>query len=407
MEYLTVVAEDADVKTLHPLAGEITVDTLLNSATDAQALADDILALRSVRRDRLTVTMPTKLISYPYNGAWDDQAITEMTEPRQWHTASEYEGYIYIIGGISANIYLNTTIRINTAALNGPWEVNGLPPLSFNRAYHATVIYENYLYVIGGKFSKTTLTGSVVRIDLSNPIAWDDDGVTNLPITAGPCSAIMVGSVVYVSAGNKIIYLDLATPTGAWAYLPDTGFNYGTYSAIGTYYDWLYVVSQTTNTLHIGFQRIYLPNPTAWSTLSSSVASMFLRGLQVGDKLYLFGTAGEGVAVKNWMLDLSLPQPNFEPPDFADIYLRAASANVYAADHLFSIGGYVSTTTESPNTYMLRTNSNADDIAHLTSLGRTVVLQTDRYGYESGRPMIIIGVDSDLQNDQLKIDYWG
>lgn len=49
-----VVAEDATVKTAYPLAGEMTIDTVLTSATDAAALASALLALFKVRRDRIS-----------------------------------------------------------------------------------------------------------------------------------------------------------------------------------------------------------------------------------------------------------------------------------------------------------------------------------------------------------------
>ena len=50
-EWRTVTAEDASVKTAHLLSPLLKRDTLLVSATDAQAEADRILALHKVRRD--------------------------------------------------------------------------------------------------------------------------------------------------------------------------------------------------------------------------------------------------------------------------------------------------------------------------------------------------------------------
>lgn len=51
-------AQDAAVRTAHPLAAEVTIDTLLTRQADAQAEAARLLALLKVRRDRLTLTVP-------------------------------------------------------------------------------------------------------------------------------------------------------------------------------------------------------------------------------------------------------------------------------------------------------------------------------------------------------------
>lgn len=54
----TAVAQDAGVKTAHPRAGEIIVDTLLTSQAAAEAEAARLLALYKVRRDRPVVPLP-------------------------------------------------------------------------------------------------------------------------------------------------------------------------------------------------------------------------------------------------------------------------------------------------------------------------------------------------------------
>jgi hypothetical protein len=54
-EYREVSAEDASVKTAHPLSPTLTLDTLLTTEAAAQAEADRVLGLRKVRRDRYEV----------------------------------------------------------------------------------------------------------------------------------------------------------------------------------------------------------------------------------------------------------------------------------------------------------------------------------------------------------------
>ena len=52
-----VIAEDTAVQTGHPRAPELSIRTLLDVVTDAQAEADRQLALRKIRRDRATATV--------------------------------------------------------------------------------------------------------------------------------------------------------------------------------------------------------------------------------------------------------------------------------------------------------------------------------------------------------------
>ncbi|OLO06645.1 hypothetical protein BTW08_15930 [Salinicola sp. MH3R3-1] len=54
-EYRDAIAERPDVLERHPLAGELTITSTLRDLDDAQALAESILDLVSVRRDRVTI----------------------------------------------------------------------------------------------------------------------------------------------------------------------------------------------------------------------------------------------------------------------------------------------------------------------------------------------------------------
>jgi hypothetical protein len=60
-EWRTVKSENAAIKTKHLLATELTIDTCFADTADAQAEADRLLALYSVRRDRLVVPIDTDL----------------------------------------------------------------------------------------------------------------------------------------------------------------------------------------------------------------------------------------------------------------------------------------------------------------------------------------------------------
>jgi hypothetical protein len=69
-------------------------------------------------------------------------------------------------------------------------------------------------------------------------------------------------------------------------------------------------------------------------------------------------------------------------------------------------GGYV-LSVPSPNSYVFRSGNNPDDISQRTSLGRTLLVKHPRYGYTAGRPMIIIGIESDLKSRRIILELWG
>jgi hypothetical protein len=133
-----------------------------------------VLDLRKVRRDRLRVKLPMQAVQYPAGGYWDDEAISEMP-------ASRYN--------------------------------------------HASIVHNNYAYIIGGSFVGGGITASIIRLDLSNPTgAWDDAGVTNLPVATMYPGAFEYAGYLYVFGGyaspggwvTKTRRLDLSNPTGAW-----------------------------------------------------------------------------------------------------------------------------------------------------------------------------------------------
>lgn len=72
----TATASDPAVKTAHPLAATVSLDTLLTQRVDAEAEAARLLALHSFRRDRLTLTVPDR------RGRLDLGAVVAVRLPR-------------------------------------------------------------------------------------------------------------------------------------------------------------------------------------------------------------------------------------------------------------------------------------------------------------------------------------
>ena len=78
-EYRSVTVEDASIKTQFPLAGTITVDTLLTTEADAQALAEHLLSLFGVRRDLFRLKASYDV---PLAGAVDLGDVVKVYHPR-------------------------------------------------------------------------------------------------------------------------------------------------------------------------------------------------------------------------------------------------------------------------------------------------------------------------------------
>ena len=78
-EYRSVTVEDASIKTQFPLAGTMTVDTLLTTEADAQALAEHLLSLFGVRRDLFRLKASYDV---PLAGAVDLGDVVKVYHPR-------------------------------------------------------------------------------------------------------------------------------------------------------------------------------------------------------------------------------------------------------------------------------------------------------------------------------------
>src|SRR5690606_29021545 len=82
-------------------------------------------------------------------GSWLN--TTSFTSARESHTSVVYNGYLYVIGGRGSNGFRLNNVRyapINPDGTLGAW----FDTASFTnpREGHTSVVYNNYLYVIGG-----------------------------------------------------------------------------------------------------------------------------------------------------------------------------------------------------------------------------------------------------------------
>jgi N-acetylneuraminic acid mutarotase len=133
--------------------------------------------------------------------AW--AASTAFTNGRNGHTSVAYNGYLYVIGGFTASGGNSTDIQyapINSDGTIGTWTAT--TGFATARNGHTSVVYNGYLYVMGG------YTGSVFRDDIQYAPINSDGTIgtwattTNLPSARDGHAAAAYNGYLYVFGGN-------------------------------------------------------------------------------------------------------------------------------------------------------------------------------------------------------------
>ena len=413
--YRTVKSTDATVKVPHLLSPEVNVNTVLTTEAAAQTESDRILTLQKTRRDYLKVTVPRTQLLYDTAGYWDDEAISEMSVTRSTHTCAVYENYLYVIGGlVNASSPSVSVIRLDLNILTGSWDDVGVTDLPATRYSHTSVIYGNFLYVIGGTVGGSAST-SVIRLDLTSPTgAWDDAGVTDLPATRSQHSAIVYGTYLYVFGGlvsgsnsTSVIRLDLSNPTGAWDDAGVTNLPQGRrLFATALYGVYAYVfggVGATTSVI-----RLDLSSPTgAWDDagVTDLPAARSMHSAIVRDNyVYIIGSdPNSAITIR---LDLDYPASAWDDGGVVNLReIRSLTALAQHDKNILVVGG--KTTTNKSNTYLFRSNDNPNDLAYVWTRNKVVKLETNRFGYNSSKYMRIAGAEVNLSDNTIALYLWG
>ncbi len=219
---------------------------------------------------RLNLSAPT--------GSWDDAGVTDLPAFRMNHKAVTYGGYIYVIGGnIYSGGYIATAsvIRLNTAAPTGAWDDAGVTDLPIARQGHGTALGGSYLYVIGGysDSSGATPLSTVIRLNLTSPTgSWTSCTDLPYPLNGNTTACEVYDNKLYVVSGIITTYLDLNSPTGDWT----TITNYRVYPAGGCFRLGFMPAGQITADFTQGAT-------TADRTVAQIIKQMALRKLTTGD----------------------------------------------------------------------------------------------------------------------------
>ncbi|MBI5483860.1 MAG: hypothetical protein HY888_05300 [Deltaproteobacteria bacterium] len=417
-EYLRASAIESVVKTQHLNAPEITIQTLLTTAADAQTEADRILAMRSVRRDRIRVNIYNDALRYSNGGYWDNEAVSEQPATFPYSSMVADSDYLYTAytGNTGSPYYQQTSLlRLPVASPNVAWEPCGAYTSS-SVLGSGLIIDSGYIYSIGGQIAGT----SAKRMNMSSGV-WDDAGVTDLPTAhVGTGVTVKYGGYIYVfgngnttlvTYSSKVQRLNVASPGGAWddAGVTDLPEALGATSAViyGTY---VYIVGGINSSASrvATVRRLNLASPAgAWD--SSITPLPEARGQHVAYVLngYLYVAGGQTTSGNMPIIRLNLANLTgaWETVSSSSPNGRAASVAV-VGQSVYIVGGYVGLYATGA-TWRWRNNDVPIDRLQLFSLGRTINVQLDRYGYTAGRPMRIIGCDSELATDKSTLELWG
>jgi N-acetylneuraminic acid mutarotase len=117
---------------------------------------------------------------------------------RSGHTSVVLGNFLYNVGGTSGSTFLNTVQRaaINAAGSLGPFADVPNLLLSKARAYHASIVVGNYLYVLGGQDS----TGALASVERSAIAA--DGSLGPFAATSVTLATGRIGPTVVALAGH-------------------------------------------------------------------------------------------------------------------------------------------------------------------------------------------------------------
>lgn len=270
-----------------------------------------------------------------------------------------YNSYIYVMGGDNGNTPTTTVYYapINADGTIGAWQTTGT--FTTNRTYFAAVAANGYMYVMGGCSNTYTGCGSsgAVSTVYRGTIAsggtisgWTNTNINSLPAARYGLSAVVYNNTIYAMGG----------------------LNNGTFSNV--------VYSHPINTSNGNLSG-------AWTTeaVSLPTAMAYMKTLVYGGKLYLAGGCTAGATscttTSNTVYYTGFDSSNNLSGNFASTgtFATARGDFGFAAvnNHLYIAGGRTNTTYYSDTQYApINTDGTVGGWSTLTG----TTLATARYG---------------------------
>jgi len=234
-------------------------------------------------------------------GAWQS-ANSFATPTRGWHNAVVYNGYMYVLGGEGDGSTIYSDVQyapIKATGELGSWAVTTSLPTG--RSAHVAIAYNGYMYLVGGYRSDTATTADTVYapINANGSLgSWTTTTSFNTPRYSH--TAVIYNNNVYVLGGtgslNTVQYAPI-DPPGVTTRYSTASNNFTTARQSHTsvaYNGYMYVIGGTNGTLQSDVQ--YAPissdgNIGAW-TSTNSLAIARERSAATVYNGYLYVTGG-------------------------------------------------------------------------------------------------------------------
>ena len=272
-------------------------------------------------------------------GAWVNDTASPLPAIIEQATSVVYNGYVYELGGGGAVTYSTTVYYapINSDGSLGSWVNDTASPLPRAVNSATSVVYNGYVYVLGGNSSGgpgTTLsTVYYAPINSDGSLgSWVNDTASPLPQTLASATSVVYNGYIYELGGNTSSLINIASTV-----------YYSQVSGVGSLSPWI-----TTTTLPSSSSKgkSYGPNDYASSVVYNGfvyeIGGMGTSGL-TSQYVYYAPISSNG-SLGAWTSTTSLPQATYY-----------ASSVVYNG-YVYELGGV--TTACTSTTYYAPINSN-------------------------------------------------
>lgn len=441
-EWLEAVYSNASVLTKNPLAQVLTIDTPYNDYTVALAEATRQYNMRSVRRDRMRISLvlpPEGPLSYPEEGYMDDDAVTDILSYAPmagqlryvlWGSKlvsfGGYKNY-FDITGINSDMSIVTTVArrekgdiafLDLANPKGTWQ-----PLSASvsptftsggGSFYNHQLVGSVLYISGGRIltgaSLTTqnINGDIYKMDLNSPTSTFTL-VTSIPST-GYFQMLVYNNKLFLLSRMSIIsevstyqsnqMIDLGNIAGGWVDIGNSGVD--TDVAKGA----VLWGNKAILSYEPGFKILNLDSPSSAYDLSLPPLpnlNLTFFGMFIQGNFLIVINGYDELVTSQVYAEYSIDLTNISEGWITGRF----PVPPYLSNSLFG-GTYNSKLVYGYTKFaMQRVNSDPADTSELTSIGRQLSTKFDRYGYEAGRPMRLIGTEKNFKDRKITLDLWG
>ncbi len=229
-------------------------------------------------------------------GSWT--ATTAITGARNAFAITNYNGYVYVLGGTDNGGTSTQTVyhaKLNSNGTLGSWTTSGNTLPAINRLMNA-VVANGYVYVVGGALNNGANSNAIVyaKLNSDGTVGTWTTNANNMPASLRGVGAAVLNGHLYAIGGDSTTSDSTAVNTIYYATLNSNG-------STGTF-------STSANTLGTAVESPavftangYLYSLGGWSSSTRVATAQYATGkrVSVGGSLDLVGANGENLGEGN------------------------------------------------------------------------------------------------------------